>query len=127
MSQLCYGETYDRAGKEFFVMPSTPANCLKMFCEAVVDIYEAELLKLPIEAETAELSDMHGRLGFPMCLGGLDCASWPWDSSPVFQKRSLKGRGKKPCVRMEEAFSDDTAYIWRVWIGSRVRRVTSTF
>lgn len=76
LNQLCYGDTFDRIAKDFALPESTSANCLRHFCDAIVELYEDEDLRLPNGEEMKEFSNLHDELGFPECFGGLDCAIW---------------------------------------------------
>eukprot|EP00171_Calliarthron_tuberculosum_P009990 IDg9990t1 len=75
LPQLCYEDCYDRVAGEFAVSNSTSADFLKRSCDAVVGCFASEYLQLPNEEEMKKISDMHAKLGFPGCLGALDCAS----------------------------------------------------
>lgn len=80
---------------------STVNDCLKNFCAGVADVFEEEWLRLPNLEEMKTLSPEFGRLGFPGCLGSVDCASWEWDICPVAWQGQCKGKDKRLTVRME--------------------------
>lgn len=124
LKQLSYGEPGDRVESEFWVSEATATNFLKLFCESVVDCFQAKYTRLPNQAEMKNSSDMHAKLGFRGCLRGLDCASWKWDNWPVAIQGTHKGLGKKPCIRME-TISDDNTFIWHSILDLLVQRMTS--
>jgi len=55
-------------------------------------------------------------LGFPGCIGYLDCAGWECDACPVVWHANYKGAAKKPTLRLE-AVCDDYLYCWHLNLG----------
>ncbi|CDF36381.1 unnamed protein product [Chondrus crispus] len=117
LRQLTCGISADAVTEIVGLMESSNAVCLKRFCEAIVDTYDAEWLRSPDEHEIQEIEAAYKTLGFPGCLDCLDCASWEWDKCPVGWQGMYKGKDKKPVCRME-VICDDRLYIWHVMFGS---------
>jgi hypothetical protein len=49
--------------------------CLKKICAGVVDLFEKDWLCLPNKDDLKRLAHEYAELGFPGCLGAVDCAS----------------------------------------------------
>jgi Plant transposon protein len=59
--------------------------------------------------EAQEIERQYRSLGFPGCLGCLDCASWQWDMCPIGWQGICKGKDFKPTLRMEVVCDDQRA------------------
>lgn len=91
--------------------------CLKNFTAELRALFEAEWLRLPNAGEIETLSKEFSQLGFPGCIGALDCASWFWDLCPIgLQGKNMSNKEKRPNVRME-AVCDDYLRIWYLNFG----------
>lgn len=55
-------------------------NC---FTEAIVEMYEAEWLRRPNEAELKKIEARYRELGVPGCIDCVDCARWSWDEFSI--------------------------------------------
>jgi Plant transposon protein len=97
-------------------------NCLKKYCRAVVEMFGEEWLRLPTPEECLRLEKEYRALGFPGCIGCVDCASWVWDCCSKAWEGQCRGKDNAPTVRMEVIF-DDSLHIWCNF-GSRVRAMT---
>eukprot|EP00171_Calliarthron_tuberculosum_P003935 IDg3935t1 len=90
---------------------STAALCRQKFCDATVKGLKGQWLRDPTEQELEKICKEYARLGFPGCVGSLDCASWEWTMCPVAWRRNHVAGKRKPCLRME-AICDDYLRIW---------------
>jgi Plant transposon protein len=117
MRQLAYGTGADALVELVGLAESTNLLTLKMFAEGVVVTFEAEWLRLPNEEEIRRIEKEYANLGFPGCLGCVDCASWSWEMSPIGWQGMYKGKDSKPAVRME-IICDDFLRIWWLNYGS---------
>jgi hypothetical protein len=97
---------------------STISDCLKHFCTAVVKRFASEYLRPPTLQDLQEIEAEYCKLGFPGCIGCLDCASWTWDKCPVANQGMYRGREKKPNIRME-VVCDDKLRIWHLFLESQ--------
>lgn len=96
---------------------TTNSEYLLRFCKAIVVSSEEEWLRLPTEKKPVELERHYEKLGFPGCIGCLDCASWEWKNCPVALQRQHKGKEKKSCFRMQ-VVCDNFLRIWNVMLGT---------
>jgi hypothetical protein len=108
---LSLGIPADAAVEYGRLAESTNAECLKLFARAIVEIFETEWLRV-MTMDDAKYTAAHYRgLGFPGCIGCVDCASWKWDACPMAWQGQCKGKEKVPTVRME-VITDDFLRIW---------------
>jgi len=78
---------------------------------------KAEYLRKPNTVELRRIASEYGTLGFPGCIGCLDCAGWEWESCPVGWKGNYVSAGEKPALRMG-AVCDDYMYCWHLGFGN---------
>jgi Plant transposon protein len=104
--QLSYGIPADACVEYVRLSESTCNESLHRFCRAVVKEFESEWLRLPTVSEIEEIERHYAKLGFPGCIGCVDCASWEWDACPVGWQGADKGKDKKPVCRMEVVIDD---------------------
>ncbi|PXF40873.1 hypothetical protein BWQ96_09418 [Gracilariopsis chorda] len=76
LRQLCFGVSADAVVDYVRMAESTNMECLKRFVYAVFDAFEGPWLRYPNEEDIARIEDSYSSLGFPGCLGCVDCASW---------------------------------------------------
>lgn len=91
-------------------------QCMKRFVKCVVVELKEEWLRLPTNDEVMDIEERYRKLGFPGCLGAVDCAGWAWDMCPVGEQGMYKGKDKKPTLRME-VWCDDNLHIWSLNFG----------
>jgi hypothetical protein len=70
-----YGATFDEIVEYSRLPESTNRECLLEFARTVRKVFEEEWLRLPSEAECMQISSEFEALGFPGCIGSVDCAS----------------------------------------------------
>jgi Plant transposon protein len=116
LRQLSLGVAADAVVEYVRLSESTNSECLKRFCRAVKMKFKAEYLRPPLEAEIVDIEGRYAELGFPGCLGCLDCASWYWNNCPVAQHGQYKRGDRKSACRME-VICDDQLYIWHCFFG----------
>ncbi len=92
-------------------------KCLKEFTKSIVEMYEEEWLRRPSKNEIVDIEKRYSILGFPGCIGAVDCASWEWDNCPIGWQGNYKGKGKKPVCRME-VICDDSLRVWHLAFGA---------
>ena len=73
---LCYGHSADTVDEYVRIGESTSFEALKRFVRAVVQVFGAEYLRTPTEADTAKLLEIGEQRGFPGMLGSIDCMHW---------------------------------------------------
>lgn len=114
---LSEGRTGFSVSRETRMSERQVEKCTKRFVRAVVDSLEEEWLRLPRNEELLEIEERYRSLGFPGCIGCVDCAGWDWDNCPVEWQGLYKGKEKKPVLRME-VFCDDNLRIWNLNFGT---------
>lgn len=88
-------------------------KCMKTLCQDIVVSYEGEWLRLPNKEELLSIEKDYCELGFPGCVGVVDCAGWSWEHCSVgWQALSAGKEGKLSC-RMK-VVSDDKLQIWHL-------------
>jgi hypothetical protein len=118
LRQLSLGVGADSIVEYVRLSESTISDCLKHFCTAVVKRFASEYLRPPTLQDLQEIEAEYCKLGFPGCIGCLDCASWTWDKCPVANQGMYRGREKKPNIRME-VVCDDKLRIWHLFLESQ--------
>jgi hypothetical protein len=106
LRQLSLGVAADAVVEYIRLSESTNSECLKRFCRAVRMKFKAEYLRPPLHEEIVDIEGRYAELGFPGCLGCLDCASWYWDNCPVAQHGQYKRGDQKSACRMEVSCYD---------------------
>lgn len=91
-------------------------KCLKRFSKAMVECFEGEWLRRPNTEELKKIEERYSALGFPGCIGCVDCAGWAWDACPIAWQGLFKGKDNKPTCRME-VVCDDNLRIWHLSFG----------
>jgi len=111
--QLVEGTSSEAVWNYLKIGTSTANEALKQFSRSVVKHFQAEYLRKPKAVELRRISSEYEALGFPGCIGCLDCAGWEWESCPVGWQGNYVSAGKKPALRME-AVCDDYPYCWHL-------------
>jgi hypothetical protein len=114
---LCYGAAADQLVEILGMSESLISECLPRFCDAIGASLGGTYVREPTAEELAKTEVLFADLGFPGCVGSVDCASWEWDRCPVAWEGQFKGKKKKKCVRME-VICDDYLSISHLNFGS---------
>jgi len=93
--QLGDGLSSRAAGKYLKIRSSSATESLKQFSRSVFDHFQGEYLRDPSTDELPGIAAEYEVLGFPGCVGCLDCAGWEWDACPVGWHGNYKGAAKK--------------------------------
>lgn len=80
---------------------STASEALKQIFRLVVKHFKDEYLRTPTVEELKVIATEYEQMGFPGCIGCLDCAGWEWEACPVVWKGNCVSAGKKPTMRLE--------------------------
>jgi hypothetical protein len=72
---LSLGISADAAVEYGRLAESTNAECLKLFARAIVEIFETEWLRVMTIDDAKDSAAQYRGLGFPGCIGCVDCAS----------------------------------------------------
>ncbi|XP_047965076.1 uncharacterized protein LOC125209520 [Salvia hispanica] len=85
--QLAYGGVADMFDEYLHIGETTARDCLKYFCEGVIEIFRDMYLPKPTPEDCQAMMDMHGNQhGFPRMLGSIDCMHWEWKNCPAAWK-----------------------------------------
>jgi Plant transposon protein len=95
LRMMCYGEAADQLVEVFGMSESLIMECLPRYCDGIIEslggMYTRET-----KAEEFTTTEAHfAELGFPGCIGSVDCASWEWDVCPVGWAGLFKGKEKR--------------------------------
>lgn len=96
---------------------SLKLESLKRFCASVVSVFSDQYPRKPSLGDIKRINDMYMKLGFPGCLGALDCSGWQWANWPVALHGQYKGKEGKPTIRME-TLCNDQLWIWSMEFGA---------
>ena len=61
---------------------TTGMECMKRSCHGVNAIYGDEALRHPTLDDVNRLLDEGDTVGFPGCIGSIDCMHWQWKHCP---------------------------------------------
>lgn len=96
---------------------STAVKSLKEFCQSVVACFAADYLRSPTADDLKRIERQVRDVGFPGCMGCLDCAGWEWDQCPKDFQRIMIGNEGVPCLWMKVICGLDLR-IWHLYFGS---------
>ena len=83
LRMLAYGMSTDSLEEYVRIGESTTIECVKRFCQGVVEIFRPEYLRRPNAADISRLLQKANQRGFPRMLGSLDCMHWAWKNCPA--------------------------------------------
>lgn len=116
LRQMAYGIPSDLADDLFDVSETTAALCLENFCIAVIEAFAPVYLRQPTIKDLENIEREFAAVGFPRCIGCLDCAGWRWKNCPKALQGIMKGKDGVPSIRMELICSLDL-WIWAFQFG----------
>ena len=71
------------------------------FCERFVQEYYHDFVKRPEGDDLQSVMEIYEKLGFPGCVGSIDCTHIRWDRCPVSLANLCKGKGQHPTLVFE--------------------------
>ena len=83
LRMLAYGMSTDSIDEYVRIGESTTIECVKRFCQGVVDIFGSEYLRSPNATDIIRLLRKANQRGFPGMLGSLDSMHWEWKNCPA--------------------------------------------
>jgi hypothetical protein len=117
---LTTGNCSDQNDDASYVSEETGRLYFKQFCRDVNDVFgETYLDRWPTEAELADIEQQYDGLGFPGCVGALDCMKIFWKNCPFGEKGqrlNSKDSTKLACIQAE-AWADHDLYCWHWNVG----------
>ena len=116
LRQIAYDIPADLADDLFDVSETTAADCLEHFCSSVRACFGAHYLREPTAEDLVRIERQFARLGFPGCVGCLDCAGWEWKNCPKDLQGVMRGKEGRSVLRME-VIADLDLWIWSFHFG----------
>ena len=83
LRMLAYGMSADSLDEYVRIGETTTIECIKRFCQGVVEIFGPEYLRSPNAANISRLLRKANQCGFSGMLGSLDCMHWALKNCPV--------------------------------------------
>ncbi|GJT51264.1 ALP1-like protein isoform X1 [Tanacetum coccineum] len=116
--QLAYGTPADCNDEYVRIGESISIECLKKFCQGVIEIFGPLYLRRPNAEDVERILHLHSEhYGFPGMLGSIDCMHWPWKNCPVsWQGQFTRGDHGEPTIMLEAVASQDL-WIWHAFFG----------
>ena len=116
LRMLAYGMSADSLDEYVRIGETTTIECVKRFCQGVVEIFWPENLRSPNAADIFRLLWKANQRGFPGMLGSLDCMHWAWKNYPTAYHRMYTGHVHRSIIVLEVVASYDL-WIWHVFFG----------
>jgi len=116
LRELSYGLCADLMDELSEVSSTTARDCLVNFCKCTIEKHGPKYLRAPTPEDLTRIEGKFRALGFPGCIGAVDCVGWVWKNCPKALQGSLKGKGAKPELRAE-AICDMDLWIWHWQFG----------
>jgi len=115
--QLSSGNAPDQLVHTLRLSEPLLLQAMKRFCSTLIDAFSDTYLRRPSLADAKRINSVYERLGFPGCLGAVDCSGWEWRNCPVALQGQYKGKEGKPTIRMETV-CDDKLWTWSMEFGA---------
>ena len=116
LRMLAYGMSADSLDEYVRIGETTIIQCVKRFCQGVVQIFGHEYLRSPNAADISRLLRKANQRGFPGMLGSLDCMHWVWKNCPSAYHGMYTGHVHRPTIVLEAVASYDL-WIWHAFFG----------
>ena len=113
--QLTYGVASDAVDEYVRIGESTARKSLSEFCKSVVSRF-AWYLREPSLEDMKRIESQFSSVGFPGCIGVVDCAGWDWANYPKALQGIMVGKESIPTIRME-VIADLDLHIWHLFFG----------
>lgn len=79
-------------------------------------MFGMEYLREPTEDDLKRIEARFAQVGFPGCMGCVDCAAWDWKNAPKAYQEHKVGKEKVSTLRME-LICDLDLWIWHCAFG----------
>ena len=118
---LSSGCPYDSLDDVAYMSEQTVKIYFYHFCIDVVAIYGTRFInRMPKREELDDITDKYKTVGFPGCIGAIDCMKIKWSKCPVQDKgQYLNTNDSKLATIQCEAWCDHDLYCWH-WHPGRV-------
>jgi hypothetical protein len=98
---LCNGVSADSVDEYVRIGESTTLVCVRRFCEAIIEIFSQDALRLPNEGDLQKIFEENSRRGWPGLIGSLDCCHWTWKNCPYSLQGQFQNRKGTRSVILE--------------------------
>lgn len=116
LNQLTYAISAKKAGDDVGIAESTANVCRKRFCASIVTLFKAVWLRRPTTTDLRTIEQQFQAVGFPGCVGCVDCSGMQWEQCPTALQGIMVGKEGKPTLRME-IICDLNLRIWSLFSG----------
>ena len=116
LRMLAYGMSTDSLDEYVRIGETTTIECVKRFCQGVVEIFGPEYFRSPNVTDISRLLWKANQRDFPRMLGSLDCMHWAWKKCPTAYHRMYTGHVHRPTIVLEAVASYDL-WIWHAFFG----------
>ena len=116
LRMLAYGMSADSLDEYVRIGETTTIECVKRFCQGVVEIFGPEYLRSPNTADISRLLRKANQRGFPGMLDSLDIMHWAWKNYPAAYQGMYTGHVHRPTIVLEAVASYDL-WIWHALFG----------
>lgn len=113
---LSYGIPADFCDDSFDISETVAQLCLDEFCVAVIACFGVEYLRAPTAEDLLQIEKQFRGVGFPGCIGAVDCAGWGWKNCPKDLQGIMVGKDGKPVLPLE-AVCDLDLWCWHMQFG----------
>ena len=107
LRMLAYGMSADLIDEYVRIGESITIECVKRFCQGVVEIFGPEYLRSPNTADIFRMLRKANQRGFPGILGSLDCMHWAWKNCPTAYHGMYTSHVHRPTIVLEVVASYD--------------------
>lgn len=101
MRQMSYGIPGDSVDEYCRLSETTALRSLREFCRGVVAAFGMEYLRAPTQIDLQRIEARFAQVGFPGCMGCVDCTGWDWENAPKAHQGHNVGKEKVSTLRME--------------------------
>ena len=116
LRMLAYGMSADSLDEYVRIGETTTIECVKRFCQGVVEIFGPEYLRSSNAADISRLLRKSNQRGFLGMLGSLDCMHWAWKNCPTAYHGMYTGHVHRLTIVLEAVASHDL-WIWHAFFG----------
>nr|GEX16127.1 hypothetical protein [Tanacetum cinerariifolium] len=105
--QLAYGAVPDSLDEYLQISEITSRDCLIAFCNGVMELYDEEFLRRPMQTDVEKLYAFHEeKHGFPGMIGSIDCTKWQWAQFPKAYHAQFRSNNDVNVLRQTPILND---------------------
>lgn len=117
---LSTGTSTDSLDDAVYMSQESIRLYFRQFCIDILEIYGGRFFnRLPTVAELSSIEQKFADVGFPGCIGSVDCMKYVWKNCPATMKgQYLNSRESKSATVQCEGWCDHDLYCWS-WFSGR--------